>query len=198
MIHSLSITMRRLGLFTATVVLAACASGPPKPVVDHKQDYDFSQVRSVAFYKTSGQVVGDNPLQLSDMQRNRVDMALEKALTNRGLTIIEDADKADLLLSWHLVTQDKTDVRAYETPVMGYGPYNRYSMYRCWACQPTQTEVSVHNYTQGTFIVDLIDPRLKQSVWRSVIQSRLKGKPQTDQDKYNAAAAALFASFPPP
>ena len=110
-------------------------------------------------------------------------------------------DRAQLLISWTLITNDKTDVRTYETPAMGmgygrFGGYNRYSMYNCWGC--TQTEVSVKNYTEGTFIVDMIDPTLKRSVWRGSIQSRLKGQLQNDQDKYNAAADNIFASFPPP
>jgi len=109
---------------------------------------------------------------------------------------------ADLLISWHVVTQDKTDVRTYQTPGMGmgysrYGGYNRYSMYNCWGCM-SQTEVSVQNYTEGTFIVDLIDPKLKQSVWRSLIQERIKGDMGQDQQKYNAAADNILASFPPP
>ena len=47
-------------------------------------------------------------------------------------------------------------------------------------------------------IVDLIDPKLQRSVWRGSIQSRLKDGLQNDQDKYNAAADNIFASFPPP
>jgi hypothetical protein len=39
---------------------------------------------------------------------------------------------------------------------------------------------------------------LKKSVWRGLIQSRLKGDMQQDQDKYNAVADIIFASFPPP
>jgi len=180
-----------------TWLLAGCASAPPKPMVDYKSDYDFADVKTVAFYENSGQVIGDNPLQLSDMQSDRIDEALAYALRNKGLTIVEDADKADMLLSWYLVTQEKTDVRTYETPAMGVGYYGRYSRYSCWSCMPTQTEVSVQNYTQGTFIVDMIDRKLMKSVWRAVIQSRLKGKLQSDQDKYNATATEIFASFPP-
>jgi len=56
----------------------------------------------------------------------------------------------------------------------------------------------VQNYTEGTFIVDMIDPKLKKSVWRGLIQSRLKGGLENDQDKYNAVADSIFASFPPP
>jgi hypothetical protein len=180
--------------------MTACASGPPKPTIDYKADYNFAPVKKIAFYRDSGQVIGDNPLQLSDIQRDRIDEALSYALTNRGFQMVDNAADADLLLSWHLVTQQKTDVRTWETPTMGYGRYgryNRYSAYNCWSCAPTRTEVSVQNYTQGTFIVDLVDPAMRKSVWRSITQSRLKGDPSTDQGKYNAAATAIFASFPP-
>ena len=188
-----------LGLATAAL-LAACSSSPPKPTVDFKPDYNFSQVKTIAFYHRSGQVSGDNPMQLSDIQRNRVDEALAFALKNKGYELIDDASQADMLVSWHLATQHKTDVRTYETPAYGggygYGPYNRYSMYSCWSCMPTRTEVSVQDYTEGTFIVDMIDPQLRKSVWRSVVQSKLKGKVETDQGKHNAAAERILADFP--
>ena len=202
MIHSTGIALRKLVLPVFIIFLAACTSGPPKPTVDHKPDYNFTQVKKIAFYKDSGEVSGDNPLLLSDMQRNRIDNALQLALDNKGFQMVDDASQADLLLSWHLATQHKTDVRTYETPAYGmgygrYGRYNRYSAYNCWSCSPARTEVSVQNYTQGTFIVDMIDPALHQSVWRGFTQSRLRGKHSEDQGKYNEAAAAIFASFPP-
>jgi len=194
-------TLRILAYLAVGILMSACASGPPKPTVDYKADYDFRAVKKIAFYHESGQVTGDNPLQLSDMQRDRIDEALSFALTDKGFQIVNNAAQADLLLSWHLVTQQKTDVRTWETPAMGYGGYhgryNRYSAYNCWSCAPTRTEVSVQNYTQGTFIVDMIDPRMHKSVWRGITQSRLKGKQNSDQGKYNAAATAIFASFPP-
>ena len=189
-------------LATLALALAACSSGPPKPDVDYKSDYNFMTVKKLAFYKNSGQVSGDNPLKLSDIQRNRVDEALQYALELKGFQLVDDPSQADMLISWHLATQHKTDVRTYETPAYGgyyggYGRYNRYSAYNCWSCSPTRTEVSVQNYTQGTFIVDMIDPGMRQSVWRGVTQSKLKGKHEEDQGRYNEAATAIFASFPP-
>ncbi len=184
----------------ALLLVSACSSGPPKPEIDFNPAFDFTKARTVAFYKNSGSVSGENPLLLSDMQRSRIDDALRVAVDNKGLTFLADASKADLLLSWHLATQQKTDVRTYQSASYGgmyghSGRYNRYSMYNCWNCGSTQ--VSVKNYTEGTFIVDLIDPKAKQSVWRSVTESRLKGKLDKDQSKYDAAAAAIFESFPP-
>lgn len=187
-------TLRMIAYLTITLMLAACASGPPKPTVDYKSDYNFSGVKTIAFYDDSGQVIGDNPLQLSDIEHERIDDALAFALRNKGIQIVDNPADADLLLSWHLVTQEKTDIRTWNTPTYGY---NRYSAYNCWRCAPTHTEVSVHQYTQGTFIVDLIDPGIRKSVWRAIIQSRLRKEPQSDQARYNEAATAIFATFPP-
>jgi hypothetical protein len=139
-------------------------------------------------------------LQLSDFQKERVDEALRYALEIKGMQFVDDPAEADMLISWHLATQDKTDVRTYQTPSYGgayYGRYNRYAGYNCWNCMPTQTEVSVQNYTEGTFIVDMIDPQMRKSVWRSVTQSRLKGKHENDQGKYNEAAMIIMEGFPP-
>lgn len=182
-----------------SVLLLACASGPPKPDVDYNQSYDFSQVRSVAFLEDSGSVAGDNPLQLSDIQKDRVDTAIRHALFLKGIALVDDAADADMLISWHLLTQFKTDVQTYDRPgYMGmYYGYNRYSLYNCWSCRGMSTEVSVRDYTEGTFIVDMIDPEMERSVWRGVTHSRLTGKQLQDQSRYNEAAEVIFAAFPP-
>lgn len=181
-------------------VAVGCASSPPEPTIDYKSDYDFRQIRSFSFLPQSGGASGDSPRAfISDMEANRINLAFERALQNKGLKFVEDPNQADALLSWHLVAQEKTDVRTYNTgPTYGgyYGGYRGYSRaayYNCWNCG---TNVTVRNYTQGTFIVDIIDPQLKQSVFRSVIQSRLKSESR-DQADYDAAAANIMKGFPP-
>ena len=195
-----SLWLSLVAVVAASIILAACSS-TPKPDVDYKSDYNFMGVKKIAFYKFSGDVTGDNPLQLSDFQKERIDEALRYALEIKGLQFVDDPADADMLISWHLATQDKTDVRTYQTPAYGayggYGRYNRYAGYNCWNCMPTQTEVSVQNYTEGTFIVDMIDPAMRKSVWRSVTQSRLKGTHENDQGKFNEAAMIIMEGFPP-
>jgi len=190
-------TLHTLALLCLGVLLAACASGPPQPTVDYKTDYNFSAVKKIAFLRDTGQVYGVNPLQLSDMQRDRIHEALSYALANRGFVMVADAAQADLLLSWNLVTEQVTDVRSWGSLGMGYGGIDGiYGGYNCWNCGLGQ-DISVRSYTQGTFIVDMIDPTLDKSVWRGVTQSPLRGNQREEQGKYNEAAAAIFASFPP-
>ncbi|MEQ9464984.1 MAG: DUF4136 domain-containing protein [Haliea sp.] len=194
-LHTARITL----LAAAALLLSACASGPPKPDVDYNADYNFSQVRSIAFLESSGSVKGDNPLQLSDIQKDRINSAIRFALKQKGFTLVDDPAGADMLLSWHLVTQFKTDI---ETRDSGFGMawyrgYNRYSMYDCWSCIGPRSDVTSRNYTEGTFIVDMIDPGMERSVWRGVVQSRLTGQQMRDQALANEAAEAIFAAFPP-
>ena len=189
--------------FTAAALmllaLTACATKPPEPVVDFAPDYDFGQTKTIGFYALSGEVTGNNPTELTDFQRDRIDAALKSALEAKGFTFVDKTADADLLLSWHLNLMDKTDVKTYNNPSygasVGYSRYNRYAMYNCYNCM-NQTDVRVSEYTQGTFIIDMIDPDENASVWRSVTQSKLKEETIRDQAALDSAAARVLAACP--
>lgn len=169
-------------------MLSACSSTPTfDAVTDHDAQYDFSKVSKLAMQPYNR--LDPATVQISDMQVARIEQALMDELRRKGFTVVEDQAEADVFVSWHLVTQEKTDVRTY----------NSMSYYNCWRCGPTVSDVSVRQYTQGTLIVDLIDPVRNQSVWRSVIQSRLNPEPDPAQSEINRseAARAIFSQFPP-
>jgi len=182
------------------LTLASCATKPPEPVVDFAPDYNFSQPKTIGFYAMSGEVTGNNPTELTDFQRDRIDAALRSALEARGFVFVDKTADADLLLSWHLNLMDKTDVKTYNNPSygasVGYSRYNRYAMYNCYNCM-NQTDVRVTEYTQGTFIIDMVDPVENASVWRSVTQSKLKEETIRDQAALDSAAVRVLAGFPP-
>ena len=74
-------------------------------------------------------MTGNNPTELTDFQRDRIDAALRAALEANGFTFVDKTADADLLLSWHLNLMDKTDVKTYNSPSygasVGYSRYNR-------------------------------------------------------------------------
>jgi hypothetical protein len=171
----------------ALLLLSACSSTPSLEArTDYNREFDFSGVDTIAIQPV--QRANLAAVRISDMQVARMNAAFRGALQARGLKVVEDNAQADLLMTWHLVTEERMDVRTYNTQ----------SSYTCWRCGPAVSDVSVRQYTQGTLIVDMIDPERNRSVWRSIVQSRLR---QTDAEQAealrNEAARASFAKFPP-
>lgn len=182
--------IRTLQIALSTIfvlLLSACGSTPLESVSDFDNEFDFSKVRNIAFIPINRANL--NTITVSDMQVSRINEALEDDLRRKGFSVVKDRQQADLLLTWHLLTQEKTDVRSY----------NSMSYYNCWRCGPSVSDVSVRQYTVGTFIVDMINPTKGQSVWRSTIESKLSSKPdpETAPERRRDAAMAIFSDFPP-
>jgi hypothetical protein len=178
-----------VGLILA-LFLAACSSTPTAQM-DFDPAFNFSKVQKIAiqpFERTA-----ESQVILSDMQINRVNESLSAELQRRGFQLVANGADADMFLAWHLVTQERTDIRTFDTM----------TSYNCWNCRRmgmgTTTNVDIQNYTEGTFIVDMIDPAQQKAVWRSVFQSRMRN--HSDQasatEARNAAVAASLAEFPP-
>jgi hypothetical protein len=169
-----------------TALLNACAT-PLEATADYDDSFDFSGVSTIGIQPYDRSTVSS--VRISDMQVDRINVTLSDELERKGLRMVENPAEADLVMTWHLVTQEKTDVRTY----------NSASYYNCWRCGPNVSDVSVRQYTEGTFIVDMIDPNRNRSVWRSVIKSKLKSEPDLEKSAQNRreAASAIFAEFPP-
>lgn len=166
------------------LLFTACTSTPTANM-DFDSSFDFGPVKTIAIQPINRTVA--STIIVSDMQVSRINEAITQELEQRGYRMVADNAQADLLLTWHLITQERMDVRNYNTSIR----------YNCWNCGGSNVRVT--QFTQGTFIVDLIDPERLQSVWRSVFESRLRNQPDPAQAEENrrAAAAAIFAGFPP-
>lgn len=171
-----------------SLLVGACASsGIPVPTVDSKAGYDFSKIKTFAYLPRKGGPADARVL--SDMEVRRFHQAFSRALTAKGLVYVENRERADILASWHLVVQEKTDVRSY----------NATSYYQCWGCGPAISDVSVQQYNRGTLIFDLVDQDMRKSVWRGVMQSKIaeKRNPEGQQEYFNNIATAMLGSYPP-
>ena len=95
----------------------------------------------------SDEVTGNNPTELTDFQRDRIDAASQDALEAKGFVFVDKTADADLLLSWHLDLMEKTDVKTYNNPSYGASlGYSRNAMYNC-CNHMNQTDVRVSEYT---------------------------------------------------
>lgn len=173
-----------LAIFLA---LVGCATTTLEAVSDYDRNFDFSPAQRFFILPIDRTTAAEKLI--SDMQVERIDEALAAEIERRGYGLAKTKEDADLYISWHLVTRERTDIRSY----------NASSAYQCWRCGPPVSDVSVKQYTEGTFIVDLIDPLRNRSVWRSRIESRLKTDLDAQQsaDLRTRAAKAVLAPYPP-
>ena len=95
----------------------------------------------------SDEVTGNNPTELTDFQRDRIDAASQDALEAKGFVFVDKTADADLLLSWHLNLMEKNDVKTYNNPSHGASVgYSRNAMYTCYNFM-NQSDVGVSEYT---------------------------------------------------
>lgn len=177
---------RRLPALFCALLFSACSSMATIPTAktDFDQGFDFSQVRTIAIQPIDRTVL--STIMVSDSQVSNINQAITDELTQRGFNVVQSNMDADLLLNWHLVTKERTDVSGYDTS----------SRYNCWNCRAGPVDVYV---TQGTLIVDMVDPVGLKSVWRSTFESRISGQLDAAEAEANRrdAAAAIFSRFPP-
>lgn len=180
--------LRCAALAPLVALLVACAAtGIVQTRTDYNRAFDFDGVRKIALLPY--QRANPTDIVLTDDQARLVSLSLAKVLVKRGYQVLQSRSEADAWLSWHLITRDDADV----------GDYNRVSLYDCWRCGPAVNDVDLPRHTEGTLIVDLLDPRENRSVWRAVAQTRLKPRAQRalDEAARDEAARKLLAEFPP-
>ena len=180
---------RILLAFLFSVLVSACSS-TPTATMDFDPGFDFSGVRKIAIQPLDRTV--SSMADVSDIQAGRLNQTLTDELSRRGYEVVSNNTDADMLLTWHLVTQEHTQVRTYNSMSARYNA--------CWHCGGSSSDsVRVTQYTRGTLIVDLLDPARMQSVWRSVFESRMREQRDLEQaaETRRAAVEAIFVGFPP-
>ena len=177
--------------FLALVVLSGCTTiediVKPDTRVDYKKGYDFKHIETLAIAPSGYR--NEKGEALTDDQAAVINLAIERALRKQGMTMVDSIEDADAIVDWHVVASEMNNVRSY----------NADSYYQCWRCGPSISGREVRTYTMGTFIVDIIDPKLSKSVWRGMVKGRLADLENVavDQALVDAAAEDIFSRFPP-
>lgn len=164
----------RLGV----LLLAGCASGPTiRSHVDPTAD--LSRFRSFGLY-SQGQAY-------ASFASRYIESAVVDEMQARGYV---RSDTPDLLINFHVQTQDKLQVT--QTPTSYYGWRRGYG----WG-GPYGYETDVRQYKEGTLNIDIVDRTRNQLVWEGVAVGRIKTKSLDDpQPAIKAVVAQIFAKYP--
>ncbi len=161
-------------LLCACLLLAGSSCSPISVRTDYDHEVDFTRYQTFKWMpnaKKGGKGVPHNSL-----LDKRVRRAVENELQAKGLQLVKSG-KADALLAYHVGVQKRVDVSRH-----GYGYWRRHT--------------HVHRYKEGSILVDVVDPQMKQLVWRGAAQG-VVGHPEGNVENINEAIAKVFEKYPP-
>jgi hypothetical protein len=180
---------RSLALLIFSLLLTACSSAP-KVGTDYDPAFNFASIKSYYLVENNSSANPDGPG--SGLVDQRATRALQAEMQKRGIPAVS-ADKADIILTFHIVTQDRTKVTSYNNGY-AYRPYGYGGGY-----YGAGNQIDVRQYTQGTLLVDLIDPKDKRIVWRGQASAIVKDRSNEEREALmNSYVEAIFAHMPPP
>jgi len=155
---------------SSVLLLGACSTNYV-PETDQSSSYNFANVST---YSVIGDEKLKNPM-FSDIDRERFDAAIDISMQQHNFEEVS-ADKADVLVSYFVVTKDKVKVSA------SYNAGYASSCYRCgYGYGGGVSHINTRNYVEGTLVVDIIDNETNKSVYRSTLVKPLKSFDTTQE-----------------
>jgi len=133
-----------LGLVLGLLVGSAAAQSVQS---DFDRTFQFSNLKTFSFaVQRRG---ATDPLSTDSLNDGRIRTGLESQLIANGFRM--ETEKADFVIAYYVKTKNKLSVQDY-----GYGPPRWFG----------GRDIRVNQDTEGTLMVDFIDARTNQVVWR--------------------------------
>jgi hypothetical protein len=169
----------KASLAIVLMVLAGCASMTIR--TDYDQDVDFAKYKTFDWLPKSGPLAPGRQL-LNPFMEERVKSAIETQLASKGY-VRETEGKPNFRIAIHAGARDQLNVTDYG---YHYGPRGR------WGSR----YVEVYTYKEGTLILDFVDPRLQQLIWRGWAVGALAG-PEQVEEQITDSVRRILDKFPP-
>ena len=158
----------------AVALTLACSSATT--AVDYDHTIDWSQFHTFA--------LAEGTRDPETFTQRRIEDGITQALTSRGWTVA--TSNPDVLVYSHTVLTSEKQWTSMSTGGFGY---------RGWGgmrtASATQTNIPI-----GTIIVDMVNPKTHEMIWRGTAQDQVTGT-GADKGKVQQAIQALFRNFPP-
>lgn len=175
-------------ILCAVACLIALGSGCSSIKVsnDYDQDADFRTYETYDWLDNRPNIPAEvvAAMNQNPLFDKRLRSAAESELNAKGLT--RDQTDPDILLTYHVGVEDKVDVTDW-----GYRYSGQYYGY--------QRDIQLYQYHEGTLIIDMIDAKTMQLVWRASGTKTVDENPAPEQldKRINDAVGRILASYPP-
>ena len=170
--------MIRLAALLALGVLVASPAHAQKRQIQWDKDYDFSKVKTFMWQAPSAPSLEDeNPFMHKFIQQS-----IETELQNAGF--METTENPDVYVTYHGSVNTEVSYRSssfgFSVGSYGMGPWGGVSGI---SAGPTSTTTREVQTKKGTLIVDIVDAKEKQLVWRGTSSGILISDSQDKTEK---------------
>jgi hypothetical protein len=160
----------------------------------YKVNYDYDQHVDFLSLKTYDWMPVPDNMQINSLAVERVRIATEAELRAKG--VVKSTANPDFLVVQHVNAQEQINVTNWG---YGYGPRLNYvgtSLGRYWGTGGVPT----YGYEQGTLILDFVDPKTKQMIWRGAAAADVEYVDSSDKrwDIIKNAVKEILKNYPPP
>jgi hypothetical protein len=161
-------------IFMLAILIAGCATVR----VDKIDAAHLTNYKKYAWVKPDVQTSQD-PLNANSITEDNIRNAVKMEFAKKG--IVEDEQNPDLLLMYHIFTSQKTQNVANPAPAYpyygyGFGPRAYFFRGRLIPIgytgyyNPWNTGYHTEQYTDGTLIIDVIDAKSNELLWRGSME----------------------------
>lgn len=175
---------------TVCAVLAIALSGCATMEIAHDYDtaYDYSKLNTYSWVPAGPKGRG---FRGNSLLEDRVRSAVDRQLQAKGFVKTEGRSP-DFFVNYTVTLDQKTNIQIIQEHY-DYRPIT-------WGAAPGHTMVDVHEYDEGTLILDIIDARTRKLIWRGSAKDEvnLSATPEKKTRKINEAVERILQGFPAP
>ena len=150
--------------------------------IDFDKAFDFSTVKtySIKLGTTWG----------NDLSQRRVMTEIDEEIASKGWKKVDEA-AANIHVVLHGATQTKREASTFYSGGMGgYG-------YRYGGMSMGTSQTVVNEYSVGTLVVDMFEPKSKSLVYRGIAEDEISDNAERNAKRLEKASTKLFKNFPP-
>ena len=170
-------------------VIFACSGKAQKVKVDFDPNFDFPKIHH---YQWRTHPIFDKHPELRDRYSTAIQLvmnATNQQLMKKGYQPVGSAP--DVFLTFFVTAKDVTNT--YTDMI---GPSGAWYGWYGWYMPPVWTVTRTEQYLEGTLLMDMVDPKDTQLIWRASATDSIKDFRNRDKN-VDAAVKKIFKKFPP-
>jgi len=150
-------TIRVMSMLAMMLGLMAVSAAAQSVQSDFDRSFRFSDLKTFRFAVQKR--AATDPLASDSLNDGRIRSGLEMQLTDSGFHF--EKEKSDFVIAYYVTTKNKLNVQDF-----GYGPPRWFG----------SRDIRVNQYSEGTLMVDFIDAKSNQVIWRGRASGTLEMK----------------------